>query len=284
VVAAEYGPAALRALRWCRTHGRAHVVFTECTTEIDAMLSPAQLRLHRWVANHADGAIAVSSAARERLLGFGVPPQRIAVALQSADLARIRAAASAAGEPNGRRPLTVVSVGRLVPDKNFAMLLEAFARTRLSPDQARLEIAGAGFLEPELRRLAERLELPVRFHGHVAQSELARLYARADVYALVSTYEPVGVAIREAAAAGLPIICSRVAGAAGDVAVADRNALLIDPRRVQECSDALARLVSDDALRRRMGAESLAIDAATDGRDVEAFAGAVVAAARSRAR
>ena len=47
--------------------------------------------------------------------------------------------------------------------------------------------------------------------------------------ALVSTYEPFGVALREGAAAGLPLICSVRAGAAGDVAVDGENALLVDP-------------------------------------------------------
>ncbi len=283
VVASEYGPASLRALWWCRTHGRAYVVLTECTPRMDAMLSAAQQALHRRVARIADGVIAVSSAARERLLAFGVPPQRIAVALQSADLDRVRAAA-ATRTSDGSRPLTVISVGRLVPDKNFATLLEAFARASLSPEQARLEIAGTGFLEPELRQLGERLGVPVRFRGHVPPSELPHLYAGADIGAFVSTYEPFGVAVREAAAAGLPIICSRAAGAVGDVAIEHRNAVLIEPDRVEEISAALARLVSDGALRRRMGAESRAIDAATDGRDVDAFVSAIITAAHRRGR
>ncbi len=283
VVVSEYGPASLRAMAWCRRHGRAYVVFTECTPEIDGMLAPGQLRLHRWVARRADGAIAVSSAARERLVRFGVPAERIAVALQSADLEPVRASSAGRSSP-GKQPLTVISVGRLVPDKNFALLIESFARARLSPDRVRLEIAGAGFLDLELRRLAERLAVPVRFHGHVAPNELPGLYAGADIYALVSTYEPFGVSIREAAAAGLPIICSRTAGATGDVAIDHRNAVLIDPGSTEDVSAALARLASDDALRRRMGAESRAIDAATDGRDVDAFASAVLAAGRRRGR
>jgi glycosyltransferase involved in cell wall biosynthesis len=283
VVASEYGPASLRALAWCSRHRRAYVVFTECTPETDAILSPAQLRLHRMVALHADGAIAVSSAARERLLSFGVPAERIAVALQSADLGAVRASAVAHSR-DGRRPLTVLSVGRLVPDKNLATLIGAFAHAGLDAEQARLEIAGSGFLEAELRRLADQLRVPVHFHGHVGPSGLPALYATADVYALVSTFEPFGVSIREAAAAGLPIICSRTAGAAGDVAIAERNALLIDPSRAQEISAAIALLASDDGLRQRMGAESRAIDAATDGRDVDAFASAVLAAAGRRGR
>ncbi|MBV9196286.1 MAG: glycosyltransferase family 4 protein [Solirubrobacterales bacterium] len=282
VVASEYGPASLRALWWCRRHGRAYVVFTECTPEIDAMLPAAQLRLHRWVARHADGVVAVSSAARARLLRFGVPAERITVALQSADLAAVRAASAGRDARRGGGPVVVLSVGRMVPDKNFSVLIEAFARAGVGAAEARLEIAGGGFLAPELGRLAERLAVAVRFHGHVAPAELPRLYAAADLYALVSTYEPFGVSLREAAAAGLPIICSRAAGAAGEVAIDGRNAVLVDPGNVEEVSAALTRLIGDGRLRRAMGAESRAIDTATDGHDVDAFAAAVLAAARRR--
>ncbi len=72
---------------------------------------------------------------------------------------------------------------------------------------AELEIVGTGFLEEELKQLAAGHAALVRFRGHVSPEELPALYAAADVYALVSTYEPFGVAIREAAAAGLPIVC-----------------------------------------------------------------------------
>ncbi len=174
----------------------------------------------------------------------------------------------------------MISVGRLVPDKNFGALIEAVARIR---GQAELEIVGSGFLEPDLKELAARLEAPVRFRGHLPPGELPGLYAAADAYALTSTYEPFGVAVREAAAAGLPIICTKTAGAAGDVAIDARNALLVNPYSVDEVAGALERLASDADLRRRMAAESRAIDRATDGTEVEAFAVAVLTAAARRA-
>jgi glycosyltransferase involved in cell wall biosynthesis len=274
VVAWEYGPASLRALRWCRAHRRAYVVFTECTPQIDSLLSNAQLRLHRWVAGRADGFIATSSQGGARLRRFGVREERITVALQAADLAAFRA--TPRGEFPGE-PFTVLAVGRLVPDKNHGALLEAFARARLA--DARLEIVGSGPLERQLRELARRLAIPVRFRGPVQPHELPALYAAADAYALPSTYEPFGVSVREAAAAGLPIICSRLAGAAGDVALDGRNALLIDPSDVPQMADALRRLATDEQLRRRMAAESRAIDAATDGSEVESFIAAIERAA-----
>jgi glycosyltransferase involved in cell wall biosynthesis len=280
VVVSEYGPASLRVLNWCRRHKRAYVIFTECTPGIDPLLPRWQLGLHRWLGGRADGFIATSSAARARLEAFGVPDDRITVALQAADVEPFRRAAAANGHPRSDGgPLRVISAGRLVPDKNFAALIEAVARIR---GQAELELVGTGFLESELKELAARLEAPVRFRGHVPPDELASLYAGADAYALISTYEPFGVAVREAAAAGLPIICAKTAGAAGDVAIETRNALLVNPHSVDEIAGALERLASDAELRRRMAAESHAIDRETDGVEVDAFADAVVTAARRR--
>jgi glycosyltransferase involved in cell wall biosynthesis len=272
VVVSEYGAASLRALTWCRRHRRAYVIFTECTPAIDSMLPGWQLALHRRLARHADGLIATSSAARERLLTFGVPDERITVALQAADVERFRAAGGSPGEG-----FKVISVGRLVPDKNFGTLIEAFARLDGSTE---LEIVGTGFLDHELKRLAARLGAPVRFRGHMPPDDLPGLYAAAHAYALVSNYEPFGVAVREAAAAGLPIVCSRKAGAAGDVAIEGRNALLVDPADVDAVAAALARLASDPDLRARMGAESRAVDRETDGVEIDAFVEAVTTAAR----
>ena len=290
VVAWEYGSASLQAFFWCRAHRRAFVIFTECTPRIDELLSGAQLRLHRWLARHADGLIATSSAARTRLRAFGVPDQRINVSLQAADVARFRAAAAARAtiaeerDSGPRRPVRVLTVGRLVPDKNLRTLLEAFVRAGLTDDDARLDVVGVGFLEEELKRRARELQVPAVFRGHLPPERLPELFAAADVYAQVSTYEPFGVVLREAAAAGLPLLCTARAGAVGDVAIADRNALVVDPERVEEVAGALLRLVEDDELRRRLSAGSRAIDAATDGLDVAAFATAIFAAARGRSQ
>ena len=141
VVVWEYGVASLRALAWCRRHRRAYVIFTECTPQIDSMLPGWQLALHRRLARHADGMIAASSAARQRLRAFGVPDERIRVALQAADVEPFRAASR---QPARGEGFKVISVGRLVPDKNFATLIVAVhasgprrARDRREPGSSR---------------------------------------------------------------------------------------------------------------------------------------------------
>jgi glycosyltransferase involved in cell wall biosynthesis len=180
------------------------------------------------------------------------------------------------------RPVRVLSVGRLVPDKNLARLIEAFAACGFSDGEAELELCGTGPLEGELRALVERLGVPVRFRGYVAPDELPGIYSEGDVFALVSTYEPFGVAAREAAAAGLPMICTERAGAAGDVAVEGENALLVDPSDFDAVASALERLVRDDSLRARLSAGSRAVTERHPlEADVEAFEHAVLRAAQA---
>jgi glycosyltransferase involved in cell wall biosynthesis len=277
VVSWEYGPTTLRSLAWCRRRGRPLLLFSELTAACDGELSSRQLRVHRLLAPRVDGFVVASSAARERLLRMGVEGRRIEVALQSAEVERFReAAANGAGSTEG--PLRVLAVGRLVPDKNLGALIEAFAQAGLA-GEAELEICGTGPLEGELRALAAREGLPVRFTGYVPPAELPGLYAAAGALALVSTYEPFGVAAREAAAAGLPLVCSRRAGAAGDVAVDGENAILVDPLDRNAIAAALATLARDGELRRRLAAGSRAVTARHPPEaDAEAFERAVLRA------
>ena len=78
-------------------------MFSELTAACDAELSPRQLRLHRLLAPRVDGFVVASSAARDRLLGMGVEPERVEVSLQSAEVERFQAAAANGGRARGRR-------------------------------------------------------------------------------------------------------------------------------------------------------------------------------------
>jgi glycosyltransferase involved in cell wall biosynthesis len=281
VVSWEYGPATLRSLAWCRRHGRPLVIFSELTEHAASELSPRRRRLHRLLASRAVGFVVASSAARRRLEAMGVDPARVEVSLQSADVERFRdAALTRNGGPLQNGPVKLLSVGRLVPDKNLATLIEAFAESGLQPAEAELELSGTGPLEEELKRLAAHTGAPVRLGGYAPPEQLPDLYARAGALLLVSSYEPFGVTMREGAAAGLPLLCSRLAGAAGDVAVEGENALLVDPHDKAEIADALRRMVRDADLRARLAAGSRAVtERHPPEADAEAFERAVLRAA-----
>lgn len=99
-----------------------------------------------------------------------------------------------------------VAVGRLVRQKNFEMMLRAFARGSGSGD--RLTILGEGPCREHLQNLAEELGLAERISmpGHVPDP--AALLPGFDILLLSSAYEGVPAAILEALAAGLPIIAT----------------------------------------------------------------------------
>ena len=274
VVSWEYGPATIRALAWARRRGMPLVIFSELTPWSDSGLSGLQRRVHRALAPRAAGFIVASSQGVERLRGMGVDPARAEVALQNADLEWIRPATPAAGGP-----VRVLVVGRLVPAKNLDGLIRAFADAGFEDGEAELELRGIGPLAGELSALAAELGVPARFPGAATPRELGDVYGSAHALALVSTYEPFGVTLREGAAAGLPLIASERAGATGDVAVEGENALVVDPEDRASLVEALRRIVREPGLRERLAAGSLAVTARHPPEaDVDAWERAIVRA------
>jgi glycosyltransferase involved in cell wall biosynthesis len=265
-------------LAWARRHGVPLLVFSELTPWSDAGLGSVQLRVHRALAPRVAGFIVASSQGVERLTRMGVDPARAEVALQNADLEHIRPATP--GAEKGR--VRILSVGRLVPAKNIDGLIRAFAEAGFEEGEAELEVRGIGPLAGELTALAERLGVPARLPGAATPEELGELYASAHALALVSSYEPFGVTLREGAAAGLPLIASERAGATGDVAVAGENALVVDPDDRVALVEALRRMVREPELRERLAAGSRAVtERHPPEADVEAWERAILRAASS---
>jgi glycosyltransferase involved in cell wall biosynthesis len=273
VITWEYGPATMRVLAWARRRRVPVVIFSELTPWSDEGLSGLQLFVHRRLAPRADGFVVASSQGVERLRRLGVDPGRVEVALQSVDPAGLGSGASC----SGGGPVRILALGRLVPDKNMAGLISAFASAGFDAGEAELEIRGVGPLEAELHGLAERLGVPARFPGPVPARDLPGVYAAADALALVSTYEPFGATLREGAAAGLPLIASRRAGAVGDIAVDGENAIVVDPDDGSAIVAALRRIVREPELRERLAAGSRAVTARHPPEaDVEAWERAVL--------
>lgn len=114
--------------------------------------------------------------------------------------------------PAGRGPgHTAVLAARLIAWKGGALAIRAIAR---SP-QWRLIVCGTGPEEARLRRLAAKLGVGGRvdFRGRVPQEELSSIYAgEADVFLFPSIHDDAPLAVAEAVAAGLPVVCLDVGG------------------------------------------------------------------------
>lgn len=99
-------------------------------------------------------------------------------------------------------------VGRLCYQKNQSFLLDVFARVVKKRPESALLLVGEGEDRLMLEEKAESLGVrdKVLFYGVTDQIE--RLYWAMDVFAFPSLFEGFGIAVIEAQAAGLPVICS----------------------------------------------------------------------------
>jgi glycosyltransferase involved in cell wall biosynthesis len=149
-------------------------------------------------------------------------------------------------------PLRVLTVGRLVPGKGHALLLEALADLRERGIPAAATFVGDGPEREALERLAEELRIDVRFTGAVGQDELPAFYEHAQLFCLPTLAEGLGVVLLEAMAFALPVVSTRVMGVP-EVVEEGRTGLLVLPGRADVLAEAIATLAADPELREGMG-------------------------------
>lgn len=158
-------------------------------------------RLYR----HAETIVTVSDGvARDLSQSFGIPENRLTTINNPVDGPGIETAA--AGQPEIDLPGDfVVAVGRLVPNKNFAMLIEAYARADIAPH---LVILGEGPERCTLADLARSLGVADRVHmpGYVENPHAVMRHA--SLYASTSNAEGFPNAMVEAMVLGLPVVAT----------------------------------------------------------------------------
>lgn len=220
-----------------------------------------QLRgYQRWVQRRAwsatDKVLAVSTRLAERMSAeTGFPLPKIQTIRNGVDLTRFgRMSRADAREVLGLPPgaLVIGTMGRLVPVKNHASLIEATRLLRNQGLEPTVIIAGEGPVRSELEAQAAAAGLidRVKFLGHRPDPEV--VMAALDVYVLPSISEGLPNTVLEAMAAGLPVVVTRVGGA--DELIEDGvTGMLVPPREPEALARALGMLLRDEGLRRTTG-------------------------------
>ena len=120
----------------------------------------------------------------------------------------------APGARAAREPFHFLSVGHLVPQKGFDVLLRALAICHAGGDRFHLTIVGRGYEEDALRTTARELGLEhaVTWLGAPERGAMPDIYRAADAFVLASRHESFGVVVIEALASGLPVVATRCGG------------------------------------------------------------------------
>jgi glycogen synthase len=165
-------------------------------------------------------------------------------------------------------PHRLLFVGRLEPRKGIDVLMEALPALLEKHPGWHCDVVGHdGPLIPgtqeTYRARFERVHADaswrarVHFHGTVPDERLARFYAGCDVFVAPSLMESFGLIYPEAMQYGKPVVGCRTGGVP-ELVRDGVDGVLTEPGSVASLADALDRLMSDAALRRRMGAAGLA--------------------------
>src|SRR5262249_2109440 len=178
-----------------------------------------------------DVVIAISEGVREALVRGGVRPERIRVVPSGIDPAALQASADARESHRRAWGVTpnhvlVLVLGALERRKGHAILLAAARRLATALPRLRYVFCGAGRPGAALRRLAGPLTGTVVFAGQ--QTDVAGCLAAADIVAMPSLKEGLGVAALEAMAAERPVVASPVGGLA-EAVVDGESGLLVAP-------------------------------------------------------
>lgn len=198
--------------------------------------------------------VTLSRSSEEEMLGLGFPAENLQVITPGVD-----PGFSPAGSKNDT-PLAM-SVGRLVPVKDFGRLVRIWSRVVDKVPDAQLVIVGEGYERPDIEAEVNALGLDasVRLPGRISDAELLDLYRRSWVATSASVREGWGMTLTEAAACGTPAVATDIAGHA-DAVDDGRSGLL-----AVTDEDLAARLVdvlTDRALRARL--EQGALDRASE--------------------
>ena len=158
-----------------------------------------------------------------------------------------------------RWPLTILSVGNLIPTKGHASLLRAFAAARKLMPECKLQIVGDGPEREPLEHLAVTLGVieHVRFLGRKTRAEVADAMRRCAIFALPSGYEGLGCVYLEAMASGKPAIGCRGQGI-DEIIEHGKNGLLVSSGDEPALVESLRMLLLNQEYRRRLGAAARA--------------------------
>lgn len=154
------------------------------------------------------------------------------------------------GIPPGNR--TLITVGRLDPQKGLQFLIEAMETVVAQDRNIHLLIVGEGPQRPILEQDIRDRQLGQHVHLLGQRSDVPQLLQACDAFVLPSLWEGMPNAVLEAMAAGLPVIATRVEGVS-ELVTDGETGLLVDSGSATSLATAITMLLRDTDRAREMG-------------------------------
>lgn len=164
--------------------------------------------------------------------------------------------------------IVLLSVGELNKNKNHEVIIKALAK--LNNPNIHYLIAGRGDLDNYINQLSKELGIDERVHLLGFRTDISQLYSVADIFCFPSYREGLSVAMMEAIASELPIVCSNIRGN-NDLVEDSKNGYLCNPSSDEEFEKAIRVLVNDNDLAKNMANENKVIIKKFDANRIQEF-------------
>ena len=187
----------------------------------------------------ADGFRVNNNAIKEKLQQWGIG-KPILVQPTAIDIQKFKSQNSKVKITNQNSKLKILYVGRLSPEKNIGMLIQA---TKKIKHDLELQIVGSGTEEARLKGLAAGDDRIV-FLGEKKYEDLPSIFQAADIFVLPSRTETFGQVLLQAAAAGCAIVATRTTGASAFITHL-QNGWLTEVDNERELGAAIETLITD---------------------------------------
>jgi glycosyltransferase involved in cell wall biosynthesis len=212
--------------------------------------------LSRWKYRQVDCFICASAAIRDMIVADGVPGSRVFVVHEGIDLGHVEAAPPANLHAELWLPHHAPIVGNvaaLVPHKGQRHLIEAAVLVLKKIPDARFVIAGEGELREALERQIKEHHLEKHVFLVGFRPDVLSVHKAFDIFVMSSVTEGLGTSLLDAMACGKPIVAT-TAGGMPEVVRDGETGLLVPPRDHEAMATAIVKLLTDEPMRRTMGA------------------------------
>ena len=238
VITHEMGFRTLVALIYGSLYQRPVWVGWEGTSHTERDIGPARVLVRWLIARWARRWISYGASSTAYLLLLGIKMQHILQIQNWVDEKLYTDPFVVPSLKVGPRPVFLYA-GRLVGLKGLNCLVEAAARVQSAGYVFSLLLVGEGPLRCELEQYATEQNLPhVYFYGPVKPSEMPGIYKSADVFVFPTLQDVWGLVVNEALWSGLPVLCSKYAGCAGELLPPEN---IFNPLEVDDFASALKR-------------------------------------------
>lgn len=245
------------AIRYCQKHKISYAIESDTPLHVPENKMKAIIKriyLKRLLHHKCCYGFPGGTPQKENLVYYGIPEDKNYIMPMSVSRERLMGAAE--GYPSkdvlkaemGIEGKTVfLFVGRLAPEKNVSLLINAFRTLHAHYQETALLIVGDGPERSSLMQMAHDMD-SVHFAGYVVFPELVKYYKMSDILVLPSEYEPWGLVVNEAMTFGLPVIVSDKVGCRVDLVEDGKNGFVFESGNKLMLIESMERLIFSDVV------------------------------------